>query len=116
MQLNEGTGFISDPIPPVFNVIIHHGLIHFHAFLIYKCHNKTGTPQNHSAMYRHFSNNDRSYIKVLLKLIQRSAVEASVNISIGVERDMDVGVSEPVLQNDRLHSRFDAPCGECMPE
>ena len=52
---------------------------------------------------------DLSRFEVLFKLVKRCAVEASVNIRICIERYMDVGVSEPVFQNYRLHSRFDAP-------
>ena len=53
---------------------------------------------------------------MLLELIEGSTVKAAIDISIRVERDMDIGVSEPVLQNDRFHSGLDAPRSESVPK
>ena len=114
MRLSDEMGFFSELVSHLFTDIIQHGLVCFHTFPVCIRHNKTGTPQNDTAMYRHFSNSDLSYFKMLFELNDRSAVQASVNISICIERDMDIGVTEPVFQNDRLHSSLDASCSKCM--
>ena len=58
----------------------------------------------------------QSHFKVFLQLIHRGRIETAVNISVSIECDMYVGMTEPILENDRLHPRLDAPGRKCVPE
>ena len=53
---------------------------------------------------------------MFLKLINRGAVETSIYIRICIECDMNIGVSEPILQNDRFHASLDTPRREGVSE
>ena len=53
---------------------------------------------------------------MLLQQGHGSGIHPGEYIRISIQRDMDVGVSEPGLQHQRRDPCLDASCRECMSE